>query len=205
MPDVCHQVVELVGDAEEVRAVDFIDSAAFRNDEVLLVDCHIRGVAKVYFILDDRDFGGLHDALHEEGAGQDEADLNRDGEVEDNRQEEGHAKHDDVALRVLQQASNRAPAAHIVSHDDEYCGQRSHRNILGIRHQEKQDGKQHDGMDDACNRCLTSVVDVRHGARDGSRCWNASEKRRHHVRHTLCNKFHVRVVLVADNTVCHRC
>ena len=91
VPDVLHQIVELVGNAEEVGAVDFIDCAAFGDDQMLLVDCHIRSVAKVYFVLDDRNLGGLHDALHEEGAGQDEADLNRDGEVEDNRQEEGHA------------------------------------------------------------------------------------------------------------------
>ena len=60
-------------------------------------------------------------------------------------------------------------------------------------------------MDDACNGCLAAVVDVRHGASDGSRCWNASEERRHHVRYALRNEFHVRVVLVANHTISHRC
>ena len=204
MPDVCHEVVELVGDAEEVRTVNLIDGTALWNDQVLLVHSHVRCVAQVYFVLDDRDFCRFHDALHKESTGQDESNLNGDGEVEDDRQEESHAKHNDVTLRVLQQATDGAPAAHVVGHDDQHGGQRSHWNVFGIRHEEQQDGQQHDGMDDASYGCPSAIVDVRHGAGDGSRGGNAAEERRHHVGHALCDKLHVRVVLIADDTVGNR-
>ena len=117
-----HQIVELIGYAEEVRPVDLIDGTALWNDQVLLVHSHVGCVAQVYFVLDDRDFCRFHDALHKESTGQDESNLNGDGEVEDDRQEESHAKHNDVALRVLQQATDGAPAAHVVSHDDQHGG-----------------------------------------------------------------------------------
>ena len=172
---------------------------------MLFVHCHVRGIAQVYFVLDDGDFGRFHDALHKEGASQDEADFYGNGEVEDDGQEEGHAEHDDIALRVLQQASNRAPAAHVVTHENKHCGQRSHRDVLGVRHQEQQNGEQHDGMDDACHRRASAIVDVRHGAGNGSRGGNAAKERRHHVRHALRNQLHVRVVLVADDTVGNCC
>ena len=203
--DVRHQVVELVGNAEEVRAVDLVDGTALGNRQVLLVRCPVRSVAQVYLVLDDRDFGRLHDAFHKEGTGQDEADLDGNGEVEDDGQQEGHGHHEDVALRILQQAADGAPAAHVVADDDQYGSQRSHRDIFGIGHEQQQDGEQHDGMDETRHGRTAAVVDVRHGACDGACGRDASEEWRHHVCHALGDELHVRVVLVADYAVGHRC
>ena len=58
-------------------------------------------------------------------------------------------------------------------------------------------------MDDTCHGGASAVVDVGHGASDGSRSGDTSEERAHHVGDTLSHELLVAVVLVADDTVGH--
>ena len=56
-------------------------------------------------------------------------------------------------------------------------------------------------MDDASHRSASAVIDVGHGASYGSRCGYASENRRSDVGYALADKFCIRVVVVANDTV----
>ena len=58
-------------------------------------------------------------------------------------------------------------------------------------------------MDDARDGCLAAVVDVGHGASDGTCGWDASEDGAQHVGNALADEFLVGVVLVSDDTIGH--
>ncbi len=152
---------------------------------------------------DDLDIGGLSHTAHEEQTGTEQTDLDGDGEVEDDRQEEGDPEHDDVALWVLQDGNKASPAAHVIAHDDEHTGQTGHGDILRQRHEEQEDEQQHGGMDDACNGRTAAVVDVGHCTGDGTRGRYAAEDGRRQVGQSLGDKFCVGVMTVADDTVGH--
>ena len=137
--DLLHTLVELVGDAEEEGAVDLVDLYATRHVEVLVVVVDLALVREVDVVRGDGDARGLGDASHEEHHGQQQADLDGDGEVEDDGQEEGGEQHGDVAPRVLQQRAEGAPLAHVVGHDDEHTGQTGHRYVARQGAEEEQD------------------------------------------------------------------
>lgn len=164
---------------------------------------HVGLVAGVNLVADDGDFGRLHDALDEQGAGDDEAHLDGDGQVEDDGQQEGDQQYGDVALRVAEQSAEGAPTAHVVTDDDQHGGQRGHGDVLGVGHQQQEDEQQDDGVDEARNGGAPAVVDVRHRAGYGSRGGYAAEDGGDHVGHALGDEFHVRVVAVRDGAVGH--
>ena len=195
------QVVELIGYAKEIRAVDFIYGAALRNLEALVVEVHVGLVAGVYLVPDDRYFRRFHHTFDEECAGDDEPHFDGDGQVEDDSKEEGDEQDGDVALRVLEEALDGSPSAHVVADDDQHGCQRGHRDILGVGHQEQEDEKQHDGMDEPSYGSAPTIVDVRHGACDGSRGGYAAKDRGCEIGHALRNEFHVGVVAVGDGSV----
>ena len=152
---------------------------------------------------DDLDIGGLSHTAHEEQTGTEQTDLDGDGEVEDDRQEEGDPEHDDIALRVLQDGNKASPTTHIIAHDDEHTGQTGHGDILRQRHEEQEDEQQHGGMDDACNGRTTAIVNVGHRTGDGTRGRYTAEDGRRQVGQSLSDKFCVGVMTVADDTVGH--
>lgn len=63
---------------------------------------HVGFVGGVDFVADDAYLCGLHDALDEEGAGDDEAYLDGYGEIKDDGEEEGYKEYGDVALGVFE-------------------------------------------------------------------------------------------------------
>ena len=201
-----HNLLEAVGDAEEEGAVDFIDLAAVGNLEVFEVggfEVHLRG--GVYFIGEHADLCGLGHSSHAEQAGEHQSHLDGHREVEDDGEQEGDEQHADIRLGVLQQLAEGAPATHVVCHDDQHACQASHGDILSVGHENEEDKQQHDGMNDAGDRCAAAVVDIRHRAGDGSRSGDSAEDGTDEVGHTLSNEFLVAVVAVADDTVGHRC
>ena len=56
-------------------------------------------------------------------------------------------------------------------------------------------------MNDSGYRCLTSVVDIRHGTGDSSGGRNTSEQRSYDIGSSLCNQFCIGIVAVAYHTV----
>ena len=197
-----HDLLETVTGSEEVGTVDLIDLHTLGDSEVL----EVTQLEVAVFLLgvdllrDDLDIGGLSHTAHEEQAGTEQTDLDGDGEVEDDRQQEGDPEHDDIALRVLQDGNKASPTTHIIAHDDEHTGQTGHGDILRQRHEEQEDEQQHGCMDDACNGRAAAVVDVGHRTGDGTRGRYAAEDGRRQVGQTLGDKFCVGVMTVANDT-----
>ena len=199
------EFVKLVGDAKEVRAVDFIYRTALGDKEVLFVHAHIGLGAGVNLVLDNGDFRRFHHTLDEQSGSYNKANLYGNRQVEDNGQEEGDEQHGHVALGILEESAERAPATHVVADHHEHSRQRSHRNVLGQGHQHQQDEQQHHGMDDTRHRCAAAIVDIRHGTGNGTRGRNTAKERRDEVGHTLRHEFGVAVVAVANHTIGHGC
>ena len=197
------EFIKLVGDAKEVRAVDFIDRTALGNKEVFFVHVHIGLGAGVNLVLDNGDFRGFHHTLDEQCRSDDQTNLYGNRQVEDNGQEEGDEQHGHVALGILEESAERAPATHVVADHDKHCRQRSHGDVLGQGHQHQQDEQQHHGMDDTRHRRAAAIVDIRHGTGNGTRGRNTAKERRDKVGHALGHEFGVAVVAVANHTISH--
>lgn len=198
-----HEFLKLVGNAEEVRAVDLVHLHTLGNDEVLFVHFGIGFVVGVDLVGNHLDLGGLGHAAHEEEAGDEQAHFDGDGEVEDDGEEEGDEQHDDVALGVLHQLHEGAPSAHVVAHDDQHAGQARHGDEGSQRHEHEEDDEQYGSMDDAGHGGASAVVDVGHRTGNGSRARDAAEERGAEVGHALADEFLVGVVVVAAYTVGH--
>ena len=56
-------------------------------------------------------------------------------------------------------------------------------------------------MDDTSHRRAAAIVDIRHGAGNGSRGRDTAKERRHEVGHTLRHEFGVAIVAVANHTI----
>ena len=166
---------------------------------------HVGFVGGIDFVADDADFGGLHDALDEEGAGDDEAYLDGYGKVKYDGEEEGHKEYGDVALGVFEQAFECAPAAHVVADDDEYACEGGHGYVAGVGHEDEEYEEQDEGVYDAGYGGAASVVDVGHGAGYGSCGRDSAEKWCDDVSCALCDEFHVGVVAVADDAIGYGC
>ena len=143
MADVGLQFVELVGDTEEERTVDFIYGTTFGNGETVVRLAQTHFIAGVDLVADDADFRGFHNTLHKEGASSYQTHLNGDGEVEDDGEEEGDEQYQDVAFGIVHQILQRAPSAHIIADDDQYGRKAGHGDILRIRHENEQDKQEH--------------------------------------------------------------
>ena len=200
-----HDLLEFITGTEEVRTVDLIDLHTLGNREVFQV-AH-EEVALLFvgidLVADDTHVGGLSHTAHEEQTGADETDLDGDGKVEDDREQEGDPEDDDIALRVLQDAQERTPATHVIAHDDKHTSQTGHGDILCQRHEEEEDEQQHGGVDDTRNRRATAIVDVGHRTGDGTGGRDTAEERTGQIGHTLGDEFGIRVVTVADDTISH--
>ena len=162
---------------------------------------HIGLVAGVNLVADNRYLGGLHHTLDEEGAGDDETNLDGDGEVEDDGQEEGDQQDGNITLGILEQALEGAPAAHVVADNHQYGCQGCHGDILGKGHQYQQDEQQHNGMYDTGHGGATAIVDVGHGTCDGSCGRDTAEDGGYQIGHALRHKLHVGIMLVGDDAV----
>ena len=200
-----HDVLETGSSTEEVRSVDLVDLDTLGDGEVLQVaTLHIGILVEVDLIENGMYLGGLSHTTHEEQTGTDEAKLDGDGEVEDDGEEEGEQQHGDIALGIATcHGQERAPSAHaIADHHQDTC-QAGHGDILRQGHKEQEDEQQHQGMDDACHRSATAIVDVGHGAGNGSRGGNTAKQGRCDVGKTLSDELGVRVVMVANDTIGH--
>ena len=198
-----HDVVELVGDAEEEGAVDFIDFDARREVQLLLVVMDFAFVGEVDLIARYGDLRRLGDTFHEEEHGYQEANLDGNRQVEDNGQEEGCYQHRHVALRVLHQRTERPPLAHVIGYDDQNSCEASHRDVFRQRPEEKQDEQEDNGVHNTGDRRFPAIVDVRHRAGDGSGYGDTAEEGDYDIRRTLGNQFGIGIMLVARNTICH--
>ena len=128
------QFFEFVGNAEEVGTVYLIYGATLGNAEAL-----VGVLAGMDFVLDNGDFGGLHHTLDEQYTGNNQTNLDGNGEVEDDGKEEGNEQYGNIALGVLHKSLDSAPFAHVVADNQQYSRQRSHGDELGIGHQHQQD------------------------------------------------------------------
>ena len=59
-------------------------------------------------------------------------------------------------------------------------------------------------MNDAGHRSSTAVVDIGHGAGNGSRTGDSAEERRTEIGHTLTDELLIGIVVIASHTVGHR-
>ena len=102
-------------------------------------------------------------------------------------QEERDEQDGYVRFRILEQAFEHPPAAHVVGYHHQYACQACHRDKFRQRHQEDKDKQQHYGMDNARYGCLSSVIDVGHGAGNGSCGRDSAENRRYDIGNALCH------------------
>ena len=199
-----HHLFKLRGNAEEVGAVDFVHFHALGEHEVLFVHFEVGFEVRVDFVADDGNLGRLHHALQEEDAGNQQPYLDGDGQIEDDREEEGDEQHRHVRLRVPQKRLERPPPAHIIRNHHQHARQASHRDILREGHQEGQYQQQHEGMDDTRDGRPSAIVDVRHRAGDRPGGRNPPEDGRYDVGHALRDQLGVRVMPVAYHAIRHR-
>ena len=200
-----HDFLKLVGDAKEVRTVDFVHFHILGDGEVIdvgvLGQVGLGSWVNLVVVGEHADLGGLSHAAHAEQASKHETYLDGDGEVEDNGETEGEPKHDDVALRIVHHLTDGAPAAHVVADHYEHARQTCHRDVFGVWHEEEVNQEEHNGVNDAGDRSAAAIVDVGHGAGDGACSGNAAEDGADDVGYALANKLLVGVVLVANDTV----
>ena len=90
------------------------------------------------FITNHLDISGLGHTAHKEQTSTDKTHLNGNGEVEDDGEQEGDPKHDDIALGILQDRHETAPTAHVIAHNHKHTCQTSHRDILCQWHEEQE-------------------------------------------------------------------
>ena len=177
--------------AEEKRSVDFehLDAArhgpqsnrvrigSFRQiDQLPSHDLHIRD---------------LGHALHEQEGGQHHADLQRDGEIDGDGQNERAQQHHYVGPRRPQMRLKTAPLRHMIGDEHQDARQGGQGDQRGPLADEKGNEQQHDRVNHAGDRCAAAALDVGGRTRDGTRGRDATEHRRHHVRDALCDQFHV--------------
>ena len=198
-----HDFLKLVGDTEEVGAVDFIHLHALGNDEVFLVHHSVSFFVGVNFVGNHLDLRRFGHAFHEEQAGNEQPHLDGNGEVEDDGEQEGDEEHSHVALRVLHDLQKGAPAAHVVRHHHEHASQTGHGDIGCERHEQQEDEQKHHGVHNAGHGSASAVVDVGHRTGYGTRARYAAEERCAQVGHALAYEFLVAVVMVAAHTVGH--
>ena len=165
-----------------------------RKEIILLVQVNL-------ILSNCRNISGFAHSLHEEQAGDNQAHLDGNSQVEDDGEEEGNQEHGNVALRILHQCQETSPAAHAVRNHYQYTRQTSHRDVLGKRHEEEEDEQQYHSVDDARYRSLTAVVDIGHGTGDGTSGRDTAEERRGDVGQSLGYQLGVGIVMVADYTV----
>ena len=132
-----HHFLELGGNAEEIRTIDFVYLHTLRDDKVFLACGDIRFLAGVYLVFDDRDFRCLHHTAHEEHASNNQTHFNGYGQIEDDGQEEGDEQHRDVRLRIAEQCLECTPAAHVIGYYNQYARQAAHGDVLGQWHEQQ--------------------------------------------------------------------
>ena len=201
-----HNLLELITGTEEVGTVDLVDLYALRNGEVFKVAqlevAFLLG--RVDLVADDLDIGRLSHTTHEEQTGADKSHLDGNGKVEDDCQQERHPEDNDIALGVLHNAGERTPSAHAIAHDDEYTSQTGHRDILRQRHEKEEDEQQYSSMDDTGYRRTSAIIDVGHGAGNGTCGRNTAKEWRGQVGHTLGYQLGIRRMAGAYDTVGYR-
>ena len=164
---------------------------------------HLGALGHVELIFQYRNLHILRHAAQEEQHGQQQTYLDGDGEVENDGENECRGENGHIGFGVFQQRTHGAPAAHVVGHDDEYAGQTGHGYQLDEGHEQQEDGQQYHGMYDAGHGGAAAVVDVGHGAGDGSRHGNAAEERHHDVGDALADELGVGVVVFTHGTIGH--
>ena len=160
---------------------------------------------RINFVAEDGDVGGFGHTLHAQQAGNQNAHLDGNGKVEDHGEEEGHQKYNDIGLGIAQDGAETAPLTHIVGHHHQDTGQAGHRDVLHQGHQEQVNEGQHNGVGNAGYGRAATVVDVGHRTGNGAGGGDAANERRHHIGNALGHQFLVAVVVVANDTVGHRC
>ena len=165
-----HDVLETVTGTEEVGTIDLVDLHALGDGQVLqIAGLHVGILVQVDLVVDHLHVGSLRHTLHKEQAGTDDTHLDGNGEVEDDSEQEGDDEHSDVALRVAHQGLERAPSTHAIAHDDKHAGQTGHRDVLCQGHEQQEDEQQYHSMDNARNGRTSTIINIGHGAGDGSR------------------------------------
>ena len=96
-----------------------------------------------------------------------------------------------------------APTAHVVTHHHEHTRQTRHRNVGRQGHGHEENDEQHQGVDDAGHAGGGVVVDVGHGAGDGSCGGDTAEEGGHDVGNALPHQFLIGVVVVARDAIGH--
>ena len=201
-------VVELVGNTEEVRTINLIHLCKRRNLQrlqVLTMQTKVVVVRWVEFVGEGLHRGGLVGTLDEEDNRQQQSHLDSDREVEEHGQNERHNHHQEVRLRVLSEPYDGAPLRHIVTHHDQYTRQTRHRYQSDQRTEEQQYRHQYNSVHDTCHRRFAAVVDIGHGTRDSTRSRDSAEEWNNNICQTLCHKLGVGVVARTDYTISHHC
>ena len=196
------QLLEPIGHAKEEGTLNLIDLGICGNHEFLIA---LTVVVERHLLLHNRDVHALHNSFEEENNGQDEAHLDSDSQVEDDRQEQGEEEDSDIATRLAAHRTDGPPATHIIRHNNQHTSQAGHRNEAHKAAQEEQNQEQNEGVNDTCNGSAAAIIDVGHRAGNSTRRGDTAKEGNYHIGNTVGDKLRVGVVPVANHTVGHHC
>ena len=187
-------LVELIRDTKEVRTINLIHLGKWRDMQhlqVIAMQTDIGLLCRVDLIGEGANHRSLVGAFQEQYHCQQQAHLDGDSQVEDNRQDKGHQHHNKIGLWSLGQTYHRIQAQHIIAHDYQHTCQTSHWYHTHQRTKAEQHQQQHQCMHDTRHWSTTTVVDIRHRSGNRARSGDTAKEWCHHVSHTLRNQFGV--------------
>lgn len=194
-----YDFVKFGGGTEEEGSVDLIYGYSGMKVEHFMLR-HV-GICGVELLSVYADGGVLRNSAQEEHYCKEKSDLDGDGEVEDDGEEEGDDEYCHVSFGIGRHADNGAPATHVVADHDEDGGETCHGDKIDEGHGEEEYEEEDEGVDHSGYGCLTSIGDIGHGAGDGAGDGDTAEDGDHDIGYTLSDKFGIGVGAVACASV----
>lgn len=196
LADATADFIELIGNTEEIGTIDLVHlsvSGDVKLLEILTVEADIVVGSRIELTGERTDDCGFVGTLEEEADCENETHLDSHGKVEDDSEDEGDDHDQEVRLRVLGKPEERTPAGHVVADHDEDASEASHRDHSDKTAEEKEDKHEDAGMNETGNRGASAIVDIGHGAGNGSGSGDTAEERDDEVGNTLTDELSIGV------------
>src|ERR1051325_7142423 len=169
----------------------------------LFADERMVGAFSLGAYIHGHDLGGFRGTFDEQDRGEDHADFDRRGEVNDDGQHEGAEEHGGVGSGPLGQAPEVVPFAHVQSDIDEDGAEGGKGNEFGGGGGREDDEQEGEGVDHSGDGGPGAALDVRGGASDGAGGGDAAEERAEDVGQALGHEFLIGVMAVIHHAVGH--
>ena len=151
------------------------------------------------------DLDGLGHAVQEKEGAERHADAYGDGEIGEDRQEEGRHQDSGVAPRRAQQAQELVPFGHVPGDDGEHASEARQGDVGGERCGQDHEQENVAGMEHAGDGTARAGADVRRRAGDGTGDAHPAEGHRGDIGGALGDKLAVGAVLSPAHAVGNHC